>query len=162
MTIAIGDKLPDGTFIQLGNDSLNTISVSELTSAKTVALFGLPGAFTRTCSAAHLPSFMRTADAMKAKGVDRVICLSVNDPFVMDAWDKATGASDAGVEMWVDADGSFTKSIGLNFDAPDKGFISRSKRYAALIEDGIVKILNLEENAGICELSAGETLLDQI
>ena len=162
MAISIGDRLPDAVFTQFTGQDVKTAETPDLLAGQTVAMFGLPGAFTRTCSAAHLPGFMDVAEQLKAKGVDRVICLSVNDPFVMHAWDLATGASKAGVEMWVDADGSFTKAIGLDFDAPPMGFIGRSKRYSALIEDGVVTILNVEVKPGVCELSSGEALLDQI
>jgi cytochrome c peroxidase len=127
-----------------------------------VAIFAVPGAFTPTCHSAHVPSFIRTKDQFAAKGVDEIICISVNDPFVMGAWGQATGATEAGITMLADATSEFTKAIGMDFDAPPAGLIARSKRYAMLVEDGTVKVLNPEESPGTCEISGGEALLDAI
>lgn len=127
-------------------------------------IFAVPGAFTPpTCDSAHLPSFVRTLPQFKAKGVDQVICLSVNDPFVMEAWGGNAAGAD-GIAMMGDADGSFTRAIGMDFDAPPVGgLLARSQRYAMLVEDGVVTQLNKEAEPGVCELSAGgETLLDQL
>jgi cytochrome c peroxidase len=162
MTIKPGDTLPDATFSKIGAKGPEMVSLSDLSQGKKLVLFGLPGAFTRTCSAAHLPSFIRTADALRAKGVDHIVCVSVNDPFVMKAWDDASGAAEAGIELLADGDAAFTKAIGMAFSAPQIGFIDRSKRYSAYIENGVVKVLNPEPEGGGCEISAGETLLEQI
>ena len=162
MTIEIGAELPSGTFMKLGENGPEPVDVAALTKGRKVVLFGLPGAFTGTCSSAHLPSFMRTAEDFRAKGVDEIVCMSVNDPFVMAAWDKDTGASKAGVSMLSDPTGELAQAMGLAFSAPPIGFVNRSKRFSALIEDGVVKKLNVEENPGVCELSAGETLLEAI
>ncbi|WP_270732324.1 peroxiredoxin [Shimia sp. Alg240-R146] len=162
MTISIGEKLPAGTLMKIGAEGPEPVDVSALTKGRKVVIFGLPGAFTGTCSTAHLPSFMRTADDFKAKGVDEIICLSVNDPFVMDAWDKAHAASDAGVTMLTDPVGDLTVAMGLEFNAPAIGFVNRSRRYSALFEDGALKLLNEEDAPGTCEISAGETLLAQL
>lgn len=159
MTISVGEKIPNGTLMKVGEAGPEPVSVESLTKDKSVVLFGLPGAFTSTCSSAHLPSFMRNADALKAKGVDEIICVSVNDPFVMDAWDKATEAGTAGVTLLSDPTGELTVAMGLEFNAPAIGFVNRSKRYAAHLQDGEFKILNIEEAPGTCEISAGETLL---
>lgn len=159
MTITVGDTLPEGTLMKIGADGPEPVSLESLTKGRKVVLFGLPGAFTSTCSSAHLPSFMRNVDAFKAKGVDEIICLAVNDPFVMDAWDKATGAADAGVTLLTDPIGDLAVAMGLELNVPAIGFVNRSQRYAALIEDGVVKVLNVEESPGTCEISAGETLL---
>ena len=159
MTISIGDKIPNGTFMKLGAEGPEPVSVESLTKGRKIVLFGLPGAYTSTCSSAHLPSFMRTAEALKAKGVDEIICLAVNDPFVMDAWDKANSASEAGITMLTDPTGDVTVAMGLEFNVPAIGFVNRSQRYAAMIDDGEIKILNVEEAPGTCEISAGETLL---
>jgi len=158
----IGDHLPEATFSRIGEMGPEMVSLASLSKGKKLVLFGLPGAFTRTCTAAHLPSFIRTADAFREKGVDHIVCLSVNDPFVMKAWDKDMGAAEAGVELLADGDASFTKAIGMDFSAPKVGFIDRSKRYSAYIEDGVVTIFNPEPPEGGCDISAGETLLEQI
>ncbi|MDG1864169.1 MAG: peroxiredoxin [Yoonia sp.] len=160
MTITTGALLPDATLLQMGASGPESLSLSEKLTGRKVVIFGLPGAFTRTCSSAHLPSFMRTIDQFKAKSVDEVICISVNDPFVMDAWSKATGADVAGITMLSDPMSEFTTDIGMNFTAPAVGFVSRSKRYSMLVDNGIVTILNEEPAGGQCEISAGETLLD--
>ena len=124
-----------------------------------MVLFAVPGAFTPTCHSAHVPSFVRTKDQFDAKGVDEIICVSVNDPFVMGQWGDATGATKAGITMLGDAEAAFTKAIGMEFSAPPAGLIDRSKRYAMVVEDGKVTLLHEEENPGACEVSAGEALL---
>lgn len=161
MTIAVGATLPEADLL-IFDDAPGTVSLSSLVKGRKVVIFGLPGAFTRTCDAAHVPSFLRTKDAFAAKGVDEIICISVNDPFVMAAWGKSTGAADAGIRMLADADGGLTRAMGLDFDAPPVGLHGRCKRFALLAEDGVVKVLHLEENPGVCETSGGEALLDAI
>lgn len=160
MTISTGETLPDATLLRMGAQGPEAVQLSSLTSGRKVVIFGLPGAYTGTCSTAHVPSFMRTKDAFAAKGVDEVICLAVNDPFVMDAWSKDTGAGAAGITMLGDAQSEFTTAIGMDFTAPPVGFVSRSKRYSMLVDNGVVQILNEEGSPGECEISAGETLLD--
>jgi peroxiredoxin len=162
MTIAVGDTLPQATLLQLGANGPESVELSSKLKDRKVVIFGLPGAYTGTCSTAHVPSFIRTKDQFAAKGVDDVICVSVNDPFVMDAWSKTTGAGDAGIAMLADADASFTKEIGLDFSVPPAGLLDRSKRYALLAENGIVTVLQVEDNAGECSVSAGEGLLDAL
>lgn len=158
--ISVGTSLPDATLIEMTAEGPVPVSLADKTKGRTVAIFAVPGAYTPTCHAAHVPSFIRTKDQFATKGVDEIICVSVNDPFVMGAWGEATGATMAGIAMLSDADSSFTDSIGMRFDAPPAGLIGRSKRYAMLVADGEVKILHLEESPGTCELSAGEALLD--
>lgn len=162
MSIAIGDTIPAGTFRVMGDGGPEEISTSELFNGRRVAIFAVPGAYTPTCSSAHVPSFMRVRDDLAAKGVDDVVCVSVNDVFVMQSWGKDTGAAAAGIRMLSDTDGSFTKAIGMDFDAPPVGLLSRSKRYSMIVEDGKVTHLNAESSPGECEISAGETLLAQI
>lgn len=159
MTLSTGDKLPDATLLRLGAKGPEEVSLKGLTSGRKVVIFGLPGAYTPTCSSAHVPSFVRTKEQFNAKGVDEIICISVNDPFVMKAWGEATGATAAGLSMLADAQGAFTKAIGMAFDAPPAGLLGRSKRYAMLVEDGIVKVLHVEQSPGTCEATAGESLL---
>ncbi|MEO3413504.1 peroxiredoxin [Roseovarius sp. CAU 1744] len=160
MSISTGDKLPQATLMQIGAEGPETVSLDDKTNGRKVVIFAVPGAYTPTCHSAHVPSFIRTKDALAAKGVDEVICVSVNDPFVMKSWGDATGAGAAGITMLSDADASFTKAIGMDFDAPPAGLLSRSKRYAMLVEDGTVSLLQAEENPGVCEVSGGEALLD--
>ncbi|CUH45073.1 peroxiredoxin [Ruegeria atlantica] len=160
--ISTGDTLPDATLIQMGAEGPEEVRVSTKTKGRKVVIFAVPGAFTGTCTTAHVPSFIRTKDQFDAKGVDEIICISVNDPFVMGAWGDSTGATDAGLTMLADSASEFTKAIGMDFDAPPVGLLARSKRYAMLVEDGKVVVLNLEENPGACEISAGEGLLEAI
>lgn len=162
MTITTGQTLPDASLLQIGAEGPETVALAEKLKGRKVAIFGLPGAYTGTCSTAHVPSFIRSMDALRAKGVDEVICISVNDPFVMDAWSKDTGAGDAGITMLGDATSEFTKAIGMAFSAGPVGFVDRSKRYSMLVDDGVVTILNAEASPGECEISAGQTLLDQM
>jgi len=160
MTISTGERLPDANLLQIGADGPEAVALAPKLDGRKVIIFGLPGAYTGTCTTAHVPSFIRTMADFKSKGVHEIICLSVNDPFVMAAWGEATGATAAGISMLGDADASFTKAIGMDFDAPPAGLFGRSKRYAMLVDDGVVTILNEESGPGECEISAGETLLD--
>ena len=162
MTISAGDKIPAATLLTMGANGPESVALADRLAGRKVVMFGLPGAYTGTCTTSHVPSFMRTADAFKAKGVDEIICVSVNDPFVMDAWGKSTGAADAGIAFLGDSDASLTKAMGLDFSAPPVGLIDRSKRYALYAEDGVVKVLHLEENPGVCDVSGGEALLAAI
>ena len=157
--ISTGDTLPEATLIQMGENGPEEVRLSSKVKGRKVVIFAVPGAFTPTCHSAHVPSFMRTKDQFAAKGVDEIICVSVNDPFVMKAWGEATGATAAGLTMLADPASEFTKAISMDFDAPPAGLIARSKRYAMLVEDGKVVALNLEESPGACEISAGEGLL---
>ncbi|WP_208347642.1 peroxiredoxin [Pseudaestuariivita rosea] len=162
MALSKGDTLPDATLTRIGADGPETVQISDLTKGRKVVIFAVPGAFTPTCHSAHVPSFMRTKDQFMAKGVDEIICISVNDPFVMKAWGEATGAAAEGITMLGDADSAFTKAIGMDFDAPPVGLIARSKRYAMIVDDGVVQVLNAESNPGECEVSAGEALLEAV
>lgn len=162
MAISIGDSLPAATFLEIGEAGPGPVTLASLAGSGRMVLFGVPGAYTSTCSSAHVPSFIRTMDQLKAKGVETVCCVAVNDPFVMQAWGETTGAIAAGIRMLADPDASFTKAIGLSFSAPPVGFIDRSQRYSMLVEDGRVTQLNVEAGPGSCEISAGETLVSQI
>jgi peroxiredoxin len=133
-----------------------------MTEGRTVVIFAVPGAYTGVCTTAHVPSFIRTKDTFKERGVEEIICISVNDPFVMAKWGEDTGAADAGIAMMGDAEGTFTKAMGMEFTAPPAGLIGRSKRYAMLAMDGEVKVLNTEDSPGECGISAGEGLLDDM
>lgn len=157
--IKTGDSLPEAEFGRIGTEGPEQVSLSSLTKGRKVVIFAVPGAFTPTCHSAHVPSFMRTKDALMAKGVAEIICISVNDPFVMQAWGDATGAAPAGLTLLADGTGAFTKAIGMDFDAPPVGLMGRSKRYAMVVEDGIVTLLHAEESPGVCEVSGGEAVL---
>ncbi|MEP2027365.1 MAG: peroxiredoxin [Paracoccaceae bacterium] len=159
MAISQGDQLPPATMVQLGAEGPEQVNLADKLSDRKVIIFAVPGAYTPTCHSAHVPSFIRTIDQFDAKGVDEVICVSVNDPFVMKAWGEATGATEAGITMLADAESEFTTAIGMNFDAPPAGLMARSKRYAMLVENGAVMLLQQEESPGVCEVSGGEALL---
>ncbi len=162
MVISTGDKLPDATLVRMGNDGPESVALADLLEGRKVVIFAVPGAFTPTCHSAHVPSFIRTKDQFAAKGVDEIICISVNDPFVMKAWGEATGANSAGITMLGDPDSSFTKAIGMEFDAPPAGLMARSKRYAMVVDDGTVTVFQAEESPGVCEVSGGEALLEAV
>ena len=162
MTISKGATLPDATLLYLGDEGPAGVQISEKLKGRKVVIFGLPGAYTGVCTTSHVPSFIRTKDAFAAKGVDEIICLSVNDPFVLKAWGEATGAAEAGITMLGDAEGVFTKAIGMEFTAPPAGLIGRSKRYAMVVEDGVVTSLGEEASPGECDISGGEALIATI
>lgn len=159
MAITQGDRLPSVPVLKKGAEGLETVDLAALPGR--VAIFAVPGAFTSTCSNAHMPSFVKTADQFRQKGVQRIICVAVNDPAVMEAWAKATGADAAGIEVVSDADGSFTRALGMAYDAPQFGMYGRSKRYSMLVRDGVVEVLNLEQ-PGKFEVSGGERLLESV
>ena len=160
MKIKKGDELPDAKVFILEKDP-KEISIKEIIGNDKVILFGLPGAFTRTCSAKHLPGFVAAIDQLKKKGIKKVICISVNDPFVMDAWGKAHNVQDK-ILMVGDCNSYFTKNIGAQFDLSKKGLGLRSSRYTMLIEGGHVIKIAEEEVAGKCEVSAAENFLKEI
>ncbi len=162
MAISTGETLPDATLVKIGENGPETVALADKTKGRKVVIFAVPGAYTPTCHSAHVPSFIRTKDQFDAKGVDEIICISVNDPFVMKAWGEATGATAAGITMLADPESAFTKSIGMEFDAPPAGLIGRSKRYAMVVEDGTVKAFQAEESPGVCEVSGGEALLEAV
>lgn len=166
MTIQIGDRLPEGTlseFIETETAGCslgpNTFQVAELAKGKKIVIFGLPGAFTPTCSAQHVPGYVQHAEALRAKGVDEIWCISVNDAFVMGAWgrdQKATGI----VRMMADGNADYSKALGLDADFSKHGMGTRCQRYSMLVEDGVVKQLNVE-TAGF-EVSSAEKMLEQL
>ena len=162
MTIEVGEELPEATLIEKSDSGLAQVKVSELTRGRKVVIFGLPGAYTGTCSTRHLPSFIGVADKLRAKGVDDIVCVSVNDPFVMSAWGDGAGAGKAGVRMLSDAGSELTGALGLRFSRPEAGMYDRSKRYAMFVDDGVVKVLNIESSPGECDISGGETMLEAI
>ncbi|MBZ4689835.1 peroxiredoxin [Cereibacter changlensis] len=162
MRISVGDRLPAATLVKLGESGPEQVDLAGLTAGRNVVIFAVPGAFTPTCSSSHMPSFIRSKAAFDAKGVEEIICVSVNDPFVMKAWGEATGAAAAGITLLADAEGAMTKAMGLSFDAPPAGLIGRSHRYALQAVDGEVRVIQIEDSPGACTVSGGEALLEAI
>lgn len=158
MAISTGQGLPEADLVTMGAEGPVLVNLASRLKGRKVVVFALPGAFTGPCSTIHMPSFVRTADALRAKGVDEIICIAVNDPFTLKAWGEATGATKAGITLLGDADGSFTKALGMDFTAPPIGLYGRSNRYALVLEDGIVTVSNIDEPAQ-CKISVGEELL---
>lgn len=161
MPIANGDTLPDATLLRMAEDGPEEVRLSEILKGRRVVLFGLPGAYTGTCTTAHVPSFIRTRDALTEKGIERILCVAVNDPFVMAQWAKDTGAEEAGIEMLADPGAAFTKAVDMAFSAPPVGFYDRSRRYALVARDGVVEVVQ-EDEPGVCDRSGGESLLEAI
>ena len=162
MTIAKGTRLPDAQLLRMGAKGVEPVALSSLLDGRKVVIFGFPGAFTSTCTTAHIPSFVRTKAQFDAKGVDDIIGIAVNDPFVMDSFAKASGAASAGITMLADGSSGFTTAIGMNFDVPAIGFHARSQRYAAYVVDGVVQYLSDPEKPGVCDTSSGEAMLEVI
>ena len=167
MTIKVGDKLPEGTlseFIEVEGNGCsvgpNQFKVEDITKGKKVVIFGLPGAFTPTCSAKHVPSYLANYDKLKAKGVDDILCMSVNDAFVMGAWARDQNAGSK-VRMMADGSADYTKALGLVFDLTGKGMGVRCQRFSMLVDNGVVKTLNIEA-PGKYEVSGGDTMLQQL
>ena len=157
MTIKVGDRIPSVTLMQMKDGGPKPVSTDEFFKGRKVALFALPGAFTPTCSAKHLPGFIKRHEALTAKGVDAIACLSVNDAFVMDAWGTQQGAGDK-VAMLADGNGEFTRAVGLEMDGSKFGMGKRSQRYSMIVEDGVVKALNVEA-PGAFEVSSADHMM---
>jgi len=160
MTIKVGDRMPDGQFMVMGPDGPQPLGTDALFAGKKVVLFSVPGAFTPTCSAKHLPGFISNAAALKAKGVDTIACMAVNDVFVMSAWGKSAGAGD-NVVMLADGNGTYAKALGLELDGSKFGLGTRGQRFSVIVEDGTVKQLNVEQ-PGAFEVSSAEAALAQL
>jgi peroxiredoxin len=158
MAIKIGDKLPDVSLRRLGDGGIEELGTDALTKGKKIVLFAVPGAFTPTCSEQHLPGFLQHADAIKAKGVDMIACVSVNDPFVMSEWSKATKSAGK-IDILSDGNAEFTKAIGMELDASGFGLGIRSQRYAMVVEDGVVRMLLVEEVPTQAETSSANAIL---
>ena len=160
MSISVGDKIPSVKIKTMTGDGMSEVDMAEYTSGKKVVMFAVPGAFTPTCSAKHLPGFVEHAGKFKDKGVDEVACISVNDAFVMDAWGKQQNAGGA-VTMLADGNGDFTKAIGLEMDGSGFGLGTRSQRYAMVVDNGTVTALHVEA-PGAFEVSAAEAVLNAL
>jgi len=159
MSLATGDRIPPVTLQRMSERGPKEVSTDELFGGKKVVLFAVPGAFTPTCSAAHLPGFVVNADAIKSLGVDDIVCISVNDVFVMDAWGKAQNADQ--INMVADGSGDFASALGLEFDLTERGMGVRSQRYSMIVNDGVVEVLNVDE-PGKFEVSGAEAILDAL
>jgi peroxiredoxin len=161
MTIAIGDRLPEATFRVMTPDGIKETNTGQVFGGKKVVLFAVPGAFTPTCHLKHLPGFIDSADEFKKLGIDTVACVAVNDPFVLGAWEEKSGGKGK-VLFLSDGNAEFTKKIGMDFDGSGVGLGIRSKRYAALVEDGVVKALNVEDSPGVAVESTAAKLLERL
>ena len=161
MAIKVGDRLPSATFTVMTADGPKPKTTDEMFKGKKIVLFAVPGAFTPTCHKNHLPGFLQNAGAIKSKGIDAIAVTGVNDVFVMDAWKKSTGA-EGKIEFLADGSGEFAKALGLTADLVARGLGVRSQRYSMLVEDGVVKTLNIEDSPGKAEISSAETLLKQL
>jgi peroxiredoxin len=161
MAIKVGDRLPNTTFMTMTADGPKPASTDEVFKGKKVVLFAVPGAFTPTCDRNHLPGFVQNADAIKAKGIDTIAVTGVNDVFVMNAWKKSSNA-EGKVEFLADGSANFAKAIGLSIDLGERGLGTRSQRYSMVVEDGVVKSLNIEEAPGKAEASGAENLLKNL
>ncbi len=160
MAIKVGEKIPDGKFMTWGAGGPEPKSTDDVFAGKTVALFSLPGAFTPTCSAKHLPGYKDNASAFSKKGVDSIVCTAVNDIFVMNAWEKDQNTANS-ITMLADGNGDFVKSLGLDFDGSDFGMGTRGQRFSLLVKDGEVTHINIEE-PGEYRVSSAEYLLAQL
>ncbi|WP_439574372.1 peroxiredoxin [Phreatobacter sp.] len=161
MTIEVGAKLPEATFRTMTDDGPGARTTEQVFAGKTVVLFAVPGAFTPTCHKNHMPGYVENAEAIRAKGVDAIYVTSTNDVFVLDAWQKASGAAGK-VGILADGNGDFAKAIGLSNDSTAFGMGIRSKRYSMLVKDGVVQKLNVEDKPGQAEVSGAAALLGQL
>jgi peroxiredoxin len=160
MTIQVGDRIPSATLLKASADGPQPVDTDAYFAGRKIALFAVPGAFTPTCSARHLPGFVEKADELKSKGVDEIACVAVNDAFVLQAWARDAGAEDK-VTMLADGNGEFSKALGLTMDASKFGMGTRAQRFSAMVEDGVVRQLNVEE-PGAFSVSSAEFMLGQL
>ena len=161
MTIKVGDSIPSGKFTVMGADGPAERTTAEVFNGKKVALFAVPGAYTPTCHKTHMPGFVDRVAELKAKGIDTIACTAVNDVFVLDNWSKDTGAAGK-IEMLADGSGDFAKALGLEIDLSGFGLGVRSKRYAMLVDNGVVKVLNVEDSPPVAEKSSAANLCSMV
>lgn len=161
MAIKVGDKLPDATFTVMGEDGPKPVTTSEFFGGRKVALFAVPGAYTPTCHKQHMPGFVERAEEIKSKGMDAVACTAVNDCFVLTNWAKDSGASGK-IDMLADGSADFAKKVGLEIDLTARGLGVRSRRYAMVVDDGVVKVLNVEEAPPSLSVSSADSVCSAI
>ncbi|MEZ5823590.1 MAG: peroxiredoxin [Geminicoccaceae bacterium] len=161
MTIEVGQKLPDATFKVLTAEGLVDVELKDITTGRKVVIFALPGAFTPTCNAKHMPGFVQRHDEILAKGVDEICAVVVNDPFVLDAWSKSQNA-EGKVRILSDGNGTFSRAVGLTFDGSMAGLGVRSRRYAMIVEDGTVEFLAVEDAPPMMEVSGADSILEAL
>jgi len=162
MALTVGERIPGVNLLRKTGDGFETVQLADRLAGRKVVLFAVPGAFTGTCTSAHVPSFMRTRDELAKVGVEEVICVSVNDPWVMEAWGETMGAGAAGITMLSDASAEYAKAAGFAFSLPDVGLHDRAVRHALFADDGVVKVLHVEKDSGVCQTTAGEAMLETI
>jgi peroxiredoxin len=161
MAIEAGQKMPEAMLVTMGPDGPMQVSLSERLKGRKVVIYGMPGAFTPGCHASHMPSVVRTAAAIRAKGVDEVMVITVNDAFVLKAWGEASGAAAAGITLLGDAEGGLIRALGIGFNAPVSGLYGRSSRFAAIVEDGVITLAVMDK-PGQCDVSTGEAILARL
>jgi glutaredoxin/glutathione-dependent peroxiredoxin len=161
MSIAKGDRLPEATFRIMEPDGIKTLITKDIFAGKKVVMFAVPGAFTPTCHLKHLPGYIENADHFKKEGIDTIACVAVNDPFVMTAWADASGGKGK-VLFLSDGNAEFTKEIDMDFDGSEVGLGTRSKRYSMFVDDGVVKVLDVEDSPGVADLSTAACMIKQI
>jgi len=162
MPIAIGQSIPAVSLFEVGEAGPAAISSDDVFAGKRIAMFGVPGAFTPTCQNRHMPSYTAAADSLRAKGIDEIVCVSVNDPFVMKAWGAATGAADAGIRCLGDSRSELAEAMDIVLDGSAVGLVKRLLRFSAIVDDGVVRSLNIEGAPGEMDLTSAEKLLEQL
>jgi len=161
MGLEVGGRLPEAQLTRMGPNGPEVVALSEVLKGRKVALFALPGAYTGPCTGIHMPSFVKSAEALRAKGIQEIICIAVNDPFVLAAWGESTGATAAGITLLGDSGGDLTRALKMDFTAPHIGLHGRSNRYALVLEDGVITVANIDA-PNTCAISTGEELLAKL
>ncbi|MEM9793367.1 MAG: peroxiredoxin [Pseudomonadota bacterium] len=162
MAISVGDQLPEATLLTMVDGEPSAVSAHAVLGSGRAVLFSMPGAFTGTCSAVHLPNVIHYADRILAKGIDTIAVMTVNDPFALYGWGEANGTPGTGVVLLADPEAKFADQVGLTFDLPERGLVHRSQRYSMVIRDGIIEHLNVDVPGPTCEISGGERILELI